>query len=193
MGEKTESQPVKEPTGRLVPGEGFEPSVEDPKSSALPLGHPGKGRYRVCRTPDVTSSDRAAFLTSVKPVLIALLMVTAACGAYQFPSGASSGTGNVSGLVVAVPCSPVEPVNERPCGGRPVAGLEIDFNGNGTTLSTLTGPKGSYTVDLPAGTWKVTLKTYMRIISGPPSVTVTSGSKVVADYILDSGLRVPAQ
>ena len=74
-----------------------------------------------------------------------------------------------------------------------MAGLEIDFNGNGTTLSTLTGPKGSYTVDLPAGAWKVTLKTYMRIISGPPSVTVTSGSKVVADYILDSGLRVPAQ
>jgi hypothetical protein len=28
--------------GTLVPGEGFEPSVEDPKSSALPLGHPGK-------------------------------------------------------------------------------------------------------------------------------------------------------
>jgi hypothetical protein len=25
----------------MVPGEGFEPSVEDPKSSALPLGHPG--------------------------------------------------------------------------------------------------------------------------------------------------------
>jgi hypothetical protein len=142
----------------------------------------------------VTSTGRAAFLTSVKPVLIALLMVaTAACGAYQFPSGGSSGIGNVSGLVVAVPCSPVEPVNERPCAGRPVAGLEIEFASNGTTVSTLTGPKGSYTVDLASGTWKVTLKTYMRIISGPPSVTVMSGSRVVADYILDSGLRVPAQ
>jgi hypothetical protein len=142
----------------------------------------------------VTSSDRAAFLTSVKPVLIALVMVaTVACGAYQFPSGGSSGTGNVSGLVVAVPCSPVEPVNERPCAGRPVAGLEIDFTGSGTTVSTLTGPKGSFTVDLAPGTWKVTLKTYMRILSGPLSVTVTSGSRVVADYLLDSGLRVPAQ
>ena len=130
----------------------------------------------------------------MKPVLIALVMVaTVACGAYQFPSGGSSGTGNVSGQVVAVPCSPVEPVNERPCGGRPVAGLEIDFKGNGTTVSTLTGPKGSYTVELAAGTWKVTLKTYMRVLSGPPTVTVTSGSTVVADYILDSGLRVPAQ
>jgi len=142
----------------------------------------------------VTSRGLAAFLTSVKPVLIALVMVaTAACGAYQFPSGGSSGTGNVSGQVVAVPCSPIEPVNERPCGGRPVAGLEIDFKGNGTTVSTLTGPKGSYTVDLAAGTWKVTLKTYMRVLSGPPAVTVTSGSTVVADYVLDSGLRVPAQ
>jgi len=142
----------------------------------------------------VTSSDPAAFLTAVKPALIALVLVaTAACGAYQFPGGGSSGTGNVSGQVVAVPCSPVEPVNERPCAGRPVAGLEIDFASNGTNVSTLTGPKGSYTVDLAAGTWTVTLKTYMRVISGPPSVTVTSGSRVVVDYILDSGLRVPAQ
>jgi hypothetical protein len=142
----------------------------------------------------VTSSDQAAFLTAVKPAVIALVMMaTVACGAYQFPSGSPAGSGNVSGQVVAVPCSPVEPVNERPCAGRPVAGLEIDFASNGTNVSTLTGPKGSYAVDLAAGTWTVTLKSYMRIISGPPSVTVTSGSRVVADYLVDSGLRVPAQ
>ena len=128
----------------------------------------------------------------MKAALIAMLVVaTAACGVYQFPGGGQSGTGNVSGQVVAVPCSPIKPVNQPPCGDRPVAGLEIDFTGNGTTVSTLTGPNGSYTVDLAAGTWKVVVKTYMRIISGPPSVTVTAGSSVVANYVLDSGLRVP--
>jgi hypothetical protein len=34
------------PTGRLVPEEGFEPSVEDPKSPALPLGYSGVPAYQ---------------------------------------------------------------------------------------------------------------------------------------------------
>src|SRR5260370_804954 len=42
-GARTKTLPVNGlACNRLVPGEGFEPSVEDPKSSALPLGHPGK-------------------------------------------------------------------------------------------------------------------------------------------------------
>jgi hypothetical protein len=36
------------------------------------------------------------------------------------------------------------------------------------------------------------MKTYMRVISGPPAVTVAAGSTVVANYVLDSGIRVPA-
>src|ERR1700692_3183875 len=34
--------------GRLVPEEGFEPSVEDPKSPALPLGYSGSPGYQLC-------------------------------------------------------------------------------------------------------------------------------------------------
>jgi len=96
----------------------------------------------------------------------------------------------VSGQVTAVPCYPVQPANQAPC-ARPVGGLEIDFSGNGTTVGTTTDPKGFYSVALAAGSWKVSLKSYMRIISGPAVVRVTAGSNVVANYVVDSGIRVP--
>lgn len=40
-------------------------------------------------------------------LLAALVLVTAACGAYRFPGGGSPGDGTVSGTVFAVPCFPV--------------------------------------------------------------------------------------
>jgi hypothetical protein len=92
---------------------------------------------------------------------------------------------------MAVPCSPIEVPNQAPCSGRPVAGLEIDFSGNGTAASTRTDSSGAYSVELAAGTWKVSFKSFLRIISGPPTVTVQAGSGVVADYLVDSGIRVP--
>ena len=124
-------------------------------------------------------------------LLAALVVVTAACGAYQFP-GASppAGTGNVSGHVIAVPCGPVEPGGGA-CAGRTVPGLEIDYTNGGSSARAVTDSTGAYSIGLAAGTWKVTLKTYMRIISGPSVVAVAAGSRVVADYVLDTGIRVP--
>jgi len=78
------------------------------------------------------------------------------------------------------------------CAGRPVPGLAIDFTGNGASVSTRTDSGGDYSIELAAGTWKVTLKSYARIVSGPPAVMVTAGANVVADYAVDSGIRVPA-
>jgi hypothetical protein len=128
----------------------------------------------------------------MRAVLLSLLVVlTVACGAYRFPGQTPSGTGTVSGHVTAVPCSPVEAANLPPCAGRPAAGLEIDFTGNGTAVGTRTDSSGAYSVELPAGTWKVSFKGYMRIISGPPAVKVQGGSSVVANYVVDSGIRVP--
>jgi hypothetical protein len=34
---------------------------------------------------------------------------------------------------------------------------------------------------------------HMRIVKGPSSVTVTADTKVVADYVLDSGIRLLPQ
>jgi hypothetical protein len=128
----------------------------------------------------------------MRTVLVVLLtMATVACGAYRFPGGGQAGTGTVGGRVTAVPCAPVEQAGQV-CAGRPVPGLEIEFTGNGASVSTRTDSGGDYSVELAAGTWKVTLKSYARIISGPPAVTVTAGANVVADYVVDSGIRVPA-
>lgn len=124
-------------------------------------------------------------------ILATLVLATAACGAYQYPGATpSSGTGMVSGHVIAVPCAPVEP-GAGACARPFVTGVEVVFSGSGKSASAVTDSQGAYSIDLAAGTWKVTLKTYMRIVSGPAVVTVAAGSHVVADYVLDTGIRVP--
>jgi len=128
----------------------------------------------------------------VKAVVFgALLLFTAACGAYQFPTSTSVHTGTVSGRVILVPCGPVQPADAM-CVGRPAAGLEIDFVDGKTVHGTITDQNGNYSIQLAAATYQVQFKSYMRIVKGPKSVTVTAGANVVADYVLDSGIRVPA-
>lgn len=133
-----------------------------------------------------------AFCKAMKNGLLgALVLLTAACGAYQFPGATpSTGTGTVSGLVTAVPCAPMEPTANA-CTKRFVAGVEVDFSNGRNSAAAVTDSQGAYSIDLAAGTWKVSLKTYMRIITGPTVVTVAAGSHIVADYVLDTGIRVP--
>ncbi len=124
-------------------------------------------------------------------LLAVLVLVTAACGAYRFPGSPSPSPGTVSGVVLAVPCFPVESAGIAQCAGRPVSDVEIDFTSVDGTAKAVTDASGHYSVTLAAGTWSVHLATYMRIISGPAQVTVPSGSAATANYILDSGIRVP--
>jgi hypothetical protein len=121
----------------------------------------------------------------------ALLVLTAACGAYQFPASPSPHTGMVSGHIIVVPCGPVEPAGFA-CVGRPAAGLEIDFVDGKVVKSTVADQNGDYAVQLSPATYQVQFKNHMRIVKGPNPVTVTEDSKVVADYVLDSGIRFPA-
>ena len=126
----------------------------------------------------------------VRIVLLALLVVaTTACGAYRFPGAGSTGTGTVSGQVTVVPCAPIAPTTQ-PCKVAPGSGLEIDFTRGGGTVAAHTDGNGAYSVELPAGTWKVSFKGYVRIIKGPSTVTVSPGSSVVADFVVDSGIRI---
>ena len=133
-------------------------------------------------------------------LLVALVLVTAACGAYNFPGAA--GTGTVTGQVKVFPCGPglMEPAQPdfAPCKMNPAsvaAGIEIIFTSDGRVTSARTNAEGSYAIDLVAGTYKVSVAKYMRIISGPSTVTVKAGATVVADYVVDSGIRtaVPQQ
>ena len=120
------------------------------------------------------------------------LAAAAACGAYRFPNGPSPRTGKVTGQVVAWPCAPVENP-QTVCSQRPVADQPIIFTSDGEPdVTAQTDSNGNYATELPAGTWKVSFKGYMRIISGPPEVTVKAGETVVANYLLDSGIRLPA-
>src|SRR5215472_7413841 len=127
-------------------------------------------------------------------LLAALVVVLSACGAYSFPGGATSpspDTGSVSGRVVAVPCAPVEQVGS-PCPGRPVAGTEIDYiAGTRVAGRTVTDKTGNYSIKLDPGTYTVKFNIYMRLISGPTKIAVAAGSNTRADYVLDSGIRVP--
>jgi hypothetical protein len=124
-------------------------------------------------------------------VLGAALLLVAACGAYQFPgSSPSPSTGNVSGHVISIPCGPVQPADNA-CAGRAVAGVQITFTDEQTVDKTTTDANGRYSIDLNPGTYKVTFNTYMQRVSGPPTVTVASGANIVADYVLDNGIRKP--
>jgi hypothetical protein len=125
-------------------------------------------------------------------IVAALFLAGSACGAYSFPGGTVAVKATVSGHVIAIPCAPVEnPAN--PCTGRPVSGLEIVFtSAGGAAATTTTDSTGHYAVQLDAGTWKVAFKSYMRMVSGPQSIDLTAGANVVADYVVDSGIRVPA-
>src|SRR5207245_6761507 len=126
------------------------------------------------------SRRRPALGLLVRIVLLALLVVaTTSCGAYRFPGMGSTGTGTVGGQVTVIPCAPIEPTTQ-PCKVAPSSSIEIDFSVAGTTVTAHTDAKGQYSVELPAETWKVSFKGYLRVIKGPPMVTGNPGVHVGA-------------
>ena len=129
----------------------------------------------------------------MRPLLLAtLLLVTAGCGAYQFPGGTPApGEAHVSGTVRSVPCAPVEQAGST-CAGKPVPGLKIEYVQGSTTVGrTVTDANGAYAIDLPPGNYAVKLNTYMRVVSGPTRLALGADTHKVADYVLDNGMRVP--
>jgi hypothetical protein len=131
---------------------------------------------------------RNALLTAL------LTLACTACGAYQFPGQSpepSSGPAQVTGTVRSVPCAPVEQAGES-CAGKPVPNVEIDYvAGSSIVQRTKTSSSGTYAVNLPAGSYVVKFNTYMRVIGGPTKLTVAEGARIVANYTLDNGIRVP--
>jgi len=122
-------------------------------------------------------------------VLGALLLLTAGCGAYRFPAGQP---GTVSGTVIVWGCGgPVQPASLTCAPNRPLPGAEINIGNSGTVLTAVTASDGTYSIHLPAATYKVSVKPPMAIVSGPTAVTVGSGASVVANYVVDVSIRVP--
>jgi hypothetical protein len=71
-------------------------------------------------------------------------------------------------------------------------GLALTFTDGSNSVSAKTGSEGSYSIDLAAGTWSVRAAGFGRIISGPMTVVVTDGAKIVANYVVDTGIRAAA-
>ena len=123
---------------------------------------------------------------------LATCALLGACAGYRFPGGPAPGTGTVSGQVTVVPCAPVETADAI-CQGKPASSIALIFTSSGhEQVVTQTDSSGNYSVELQAGKWAVAIKGYMRVISGPSTVTVEAGGNVVANYVVDSGIRVPA-
>jgi hypothetical protein len=153
----------------------------------------------------VTSADRPAFCPEMrKLILVAILVAATACGAYHFPDS-NGGIGTVSGNVSLYPCAPVEPAtqacvydpspaclevpNDGQCGPQPMAAVPLTFTDGSARQNVKTALDGSYSIDLPAGTWKVSSAGILRIISGPNPVVVQAGAHITANYVIDTGIR----
>jgi hypothetical protein len=165
----------------------------------------------------VTPIGRAALSIQMRNALLSLMVVvlatTAACGAYHFP-GPANGSGTVSGQVIAGPCGPIEPAaraciqgpgpaaqapnclpntpNTPTCGTWPIPGVELVFTNGDTSLSAKTDSAGAYSIELPSRTWTVSTRGIMRIISGPQTLAVSAGASIVANYVVDTGIRAAA-
>ena len=142
-------------------------------------------------------------------LIVAILVATAACGAYRFP-GPGNATGTVSGRVVSFACGggPVQPAVPRclakpapnclpqaadnACGQWPVAELDLVFSNGSTTRLTKTDSAGAYSIELPVGTWRVATATFARIIDGPQTLVVNPGATITANYVVDTGIRAAA-
>ena len=142
-------------------------------------------------------------------LLVGILVATAACGVYRFP-GPAGGSGTVSGQVMSTSCGPVEPATQKclpgpvpdclpnspngtACGTWPVPGLELVFTNGGASLTAKTDSAGDYSIELPSGTWTVATTSFVRIITGPQTLRVRAGASIVANYVVDTGIRAASQ
>jgi hypothetical protein len=71
-------------------------------------------------------------------------------------------------------------------------GFELVFASGATKLITKSESGGVYSIDLPAGTWRVSAGRYGRIIDGPQTLVVSAGASIIADYFVDTGIRAAA-
>ena len=123
---------------------------------------------------------------------LASCVMLGGCAGYRFPGGPAPGTGTVSGQVTVAPCAPVEKA-DAPCQGKPAPNIALSSTSSSNEqVIAETDSAGNYAVELRADRWSVATKGFGRLISGPSTVTVQAGASVVANYVVDSGIRLPA-
>jgi len=78
------------------------------------------------------------------------------------------------------------------CGEWPIPGFELVFTSGSSRLITKTDSAGAFSIDIPAGTWHVSVGNFGRIVDGPQTISVSEGASIVADYVVDTGIRAAA-
>jgi hypothetical protein len=132
--------------------------------------------------------------TGASSLLLATLLVA---GCQNQSSGISSqivdprSAGVLFGSVTKGPMSPVVHPGEAETG---VAGAQIDVATTGGNLlrSIQTDSKGDFRVDLPAGTYEISMRSLygtMFTRDLPASITITPGREHRLDIHLDTGIR----
>ncbi len=121
--------------------------------------------------------------------LVAALILLLISVLWAAPVGADEGAGIVQGTVTISPCRPVERPDDPPC--PPAANVTLQFQGldePDSIVTTTTDANGWYEIELPEGTYQVTLRG-SSINKTPQEVTVTAGETTTADLIFDTGIR----
>ena len=121
---------------------------------------------------------------------IALLLVaTAACGTRSGGSGQVTGT--ITGTVRVGPMCPVVQAGS-PCPDRPWTGaIRVTTTTGSTVTETRSGADGTFSVDVPPGTYDVAA---VPENMGPPTaesqrISVVAGATAKVALTLDSGIR----
>ena len=109
---------------------------------------------------------------------------------------ATTATSSVHGKAVAGPTCPVEPASPLPgeCAPRVVAGAVLVFtNAGGHEVSRVTtAADGTFTADLPAGSYTLTPQVVTGLMGVAPTISVTvPASGATAELVIqyDTGIR----
>jgi hypothetical protein len=119
--------------------------------------------------------------------IAAIALLLTACGTAT--TGGSQAAGKVKGTVQSGPSCPVGGMSACPSQGPTPVRIDFKPVAGGNGQSTQTDSTGAYSIDLPPGTYRVSLNPQGSVVKGPQEVTVASGQVVTADYTLDSGMR----
>src|SRR5438270_2307675 len=119
--------------------------------------------FQAC--PEVTLPTLGS-VRSLRPLILALALVTVVLGAYTVLPR------TVEGTVKGVPCLDLPPnVCEKP---MPNVTIRFQAEAAGVTASTITRPDGAFSIRLAAGRYRVGVVSAMgeRVLQGPRELTL---------------------
>ncbi|MEP7113997.1 MAG: hypothetical protein ABI862_12080 [Ilumatobacteraceae bacterium] len=121
-------------------------------------------------------------------ILVAAVSLIVGCGV---ASPQRSSNGRVSGHALAGPTCPVEQPGDPNCQPKPVQGSVLFAQGEHVVSSARIDPSGAFAVEVPVGTYTVTVDTGDNAfpVCAPIEVAVRAEADAVAEISCDTGIR----